>query len=793
MLRQYLKIAIRNIGKNKGFSLINVVGLSLGLASMMTLVLLVHQYYTTDSFHKDSDSIFYLKTFRADGDSYNQTTFPLLYEIQKSCPEVVAATHWQRWNDLWLQHNSVELQERTQYVDSGFFKVFSFPLKEGNAEQAMAGKYSVVISQDVAKQLFGSEKALGKTIMAADTIPLTVTGVLDDLPVNSSLQAQVLLPLQLLQDSEDFRDGADWYNTFAVNYLRLREGADTKLLDQKIAKIVKQFYVDEAKQSIVKVVPFSQQKTEGDPLIGSIITGAIASAVFIVLVMIANLLNLNTALVFSRTKEVAVRRIIGSGKRSIVYQFCIENALLVFASLLLGFSLFSRLLLPQVNTVMSSGFGELQFQWQHDYSLIVLFILVAVLIVLVAGSIPAWYLTSVKVSEAVKGKFIKADSRGWLRNIFITVQFAMAVVLIGVAIVLNSQIHYMKAASLGFNTSDVAVVNLDLAFKDPAQAESRFESIVNELKSNPYVKSVSTNPVIPTNYWQNYNTYIDLETGKEILLRHVPADAGYAETYQIPVVEGRNFNDALAASEENHIMLNKSAVTAFGWTNPIGKQIKGKGGDEVGTVIGVLDDFHYNNLQQAIEPLLHWYGGKPRIGFNRFLSVRLDPDHRQEVMVGLEQDFKEIQSRRSFSYTPMDELVAGQYSLMEGVLKVTNYVALLTVFIAAMGLFGLVALFARQRIKEIGVRKVLGATVLDITALLSRDFLKLVMLAIIIATPIAWYAMHKWLEDFAYRINISWWYFLSAGLLALFIALVTVSAQAVKAARANPVKNLRSE
>ncbi|WP_224998673.1 ABC transporter permease [Cesiribacter sp. SM1] len=793
MFRQYLKIAIRNIRKNKGFSLINIIGLSLGLASMMTLLLLVQQYYTTDSFHKDSDNLYYLKTFSANGESYDQTTFPLLYEIQKSCPEVVAATHWQRWNDLWLQHNSIEVQERTQYVDSGFFKVFSFPLKEGNAQQALADKYSVVISQNVATQLFGNEKALGKTIMAADTIPLTVTGVLDAMPVNSSLRAEVLLPLQLLQDTDDFKQGADWYNTFAINYLRLREGADPKLLDQKIDRLVKQFYADEAKQSMVKTVPFSQLKSEGDPLIGSIIAGALASAVFIVLVMIANLLNLNTAIVFSRTKEVAVRRIIGSGKRSIVYQFCLENALLVFTSLLLGFYLFLQLLLPQVNVVMSSGFGELQFQWQQDYVLLALFVLIAALIVLVAGSIPAWYLTSVKVSEAVKGKFIKADSRGWLRNIFITVQFTMAVVLIGVAIVLNSQIRYMKAASLGFNTTEVAVVNLDLSFRDPAQAESRFETILNSLRSNPYVKSVSTTPVIPTNYWQNYNTYIDVETGREILLRHVPADAGFAETYQIPVVEGRNFNDALAAGEEGSIIINRSAAEAFGWANPIGKQIKGKGGDEVGTVIGVLDDFHYSNLQQAIEPLLHWYNGKPALGFNRYLSIRLDTDHRQEIMAGLEQDFKTMPARRSFSHTPMDELVEGQYSLMEGLLKVTNYVALLTVFIAAMGLFGLVALFARQRIKEIGVRKVLGATVLDITALLSKDFLRLVMLAIIIATPIAWYAMHRWLEDFAYRINISWWYFLSAGLLALFIALATVSVQAVKAAKANPVKNLRTE
>ena len=793
MFRHYLRISLRNIRKNKGFALINISGLSLGLACIMVLALLVHQYYTTDSFHENADRIYYLKTFSPNGLNYSQTTFPLLYEIQKACPEVEAATHWQEWDAPWLKYREAEVQDNTIYADTGFLNIFSFPLKEGNPRIALSEKHNVVISQKIASQLFGQEKALGKTITASDSVNLTVSGVLAEIPENSSLKAEIILPVKLLIDNPDFSSGADWYNTFAENYLLLKEGADPKLLDKKIDKIVKQNYFEDQRKNVVKTVPLTDLKTEGEAVTGSLITGAVASAVFLAMVMLANLLNLNTAMVFSRTKEVAVRRVIGSGRKSIVLQFCVENALIVLFSLLLAFVLFNRILLPLVSDLTADSYGRLLFRLQQDYLLIFLFIVLGVVFSVLAGSVPAWYLTSVKISEGVKGKFIRADEKGWLRGTFITLQFTLAVVLIAVAIISNSQIRFMKSASPGYNAKDVVVVNLDLAFTDKEQAESRFETILQNLQTNPHVKSFSTNQVIPTGYWSNYNTYIDLESGKEVHLRHQPSDAGFAVTFQIPVLAGRNFDDKLSATENGKVILNQTAVEAFGWSNPIGRQIKGKGGNEVRTVVGVLNDFHYDPLQKPIEPLLHGYIGKQGLGYNRYLSIRIDPEHQEEIISGLEQEFNSISSRRPFSYTFMEELADGQYAQMNGLLKVTNFIALLSISISAMGLFGLVALFARQRVKEIGIRKVLGAGVTDLTALLSKDFVKLIFLSILIATPIAWYAMNSWLEDFAYRITLSWWFFAGAGFLALLVALLTVGFQAIKAATANPVKALRTE
>jgi putative ABC transport system permease protein len=464
----------------------------------------------------------------------------------------------------------------------------------------------------------------------------------------------------------------------------------------------------------------------------------------------------------------------------------------ILFSLGAGFLFFLYILLPQVNKTIGSRFGELAFDLRHDYPVVVLFGGISLMVILVAGGYPAMHLTSVKVTDALKGKLVGKIGNSLGRNVFIGVQFVLAVVVICVAIVFNAQIRYMKSAALGFNKENVIVANLDLAFKDPKLAESRFTSILNSLRENPYVKSISTTGVIPTAYWHNYNNYEDVETGKKVNLRQTAMDAGYAETFQIPVVSGRNFNIDLSAAEEKSIMLNQTAAKAFGWINPVGKQIKSSGGNDVYTVVGVLNDFHYEDLQQPIGPLLHGYSGKPNIK-NKYLSVRIDGRHTKSIVAQLEKEFKAIPARRPFTYQFMSDLVDEQYALLTGILKITNYVALLTILIACMGMFGLISIFARRRTKEIGIRKVLGASVGNLASLVSKDFIKVVLLAIVIAIPAAVWLMQKWLEDFAYRVGMQWWMFALGSLIAMLIAVLTVSLQAIKAAQANPVISLRTE
>ncbi|HEY6081832.1 MAG TPA: ABC transporter permease [Chitinophagaceae bacterium] len=793
MFSNYFKTAFRQLLRNKLFSIVNIVGLSTGFAGIMALSILVYQYITADDNQKDISEMYYLKTLTADGGQYTSTTYPLLGEIVKTCPEVAAATHIQHWHNPWLKYNGKEFQETTSFVDTGYFKVFPFPFSYGNPATALKDKYSIVLSKEIAEKFFGDKDPVGKIITADDTLQLRVTGVLRHVPSNSTMRPTVVLPTALLEDNPDFRNGANWYNGFARNYLRLKNGSDPKKLDAEIAGIVKLNYAPGRKGDKVFAVPFSKISQENGALIPVIIKGAAGAGIFILLIILVNLINLNTASLYSRAKEVAVRQMIGGSKKGIVLQFCFENGLIVLISVILAWILFSLLLLPGINDLVRDKFGEIEPGISRDYPLMLLFAGIGLLFTVLAASLPAWRLASVKVADTVKGRLASGNYKnGSVRNIFITIQFVLAITLICITIILNRQINYMKTAAPGFNKDNVAVVNLDLAFRDRKSADTRFESILNDLKNNPHVKSVSTNGVIPTAYYENFNIYYDPATGKEVRLRHAGADAGYLPTYQVPLIQGKNFDDALAASEKSAIIINRSAMKAFGWTDAVGKQIKQKGNTTIYTVVGVMEDFHYSDLQNPIEPLLQWYAGKPSLE-NRYLSVRIYPGYVKPVMKQLEKAFKSMPSRRNFSYEMMSDKVDGQYALLSGILKVTDGIALLTILIASMGLFGLVSLFAKQRIKEIGIRKVLGANVAGIVQLLSGDFLLLIGIAIVIASPIAWYIMKNWLQDFAYHISIQWWMFAIAGTLALLISLITVSFQTVKAAVANPVESLRSE
>ena len=788
------KTAFRQLWKNKIFAFINLTGLVLGLSSVMVLSVMVYQFVTFDKVHQNRERMFYLKSVGKEGNEYVQTTYPLLYEALKTCPDIEAGTHLQNWYNPWLKNNDKEIQEnRTMFVDTGFFRVFSFPLKYGNDATALKEKYSIVLSEEASQKLFGKENPIGKTISADDTVQLTVTAVLQHIASNNSIRPDVLLTTELLKNNAGFVENANWYNGFAQNYLMLKAGADIKKLTAQLNRLVQMNYVKERRDDKIKVVSFSNLPSEGMGTVGNaILSGSIGTAIFILLIVIVNLINLNAGNMFNRAREVAVKQMIGASKRSIIFEFCLENALVVFTSLLLAFAFFLYLLLPQINQVFAGQFGEMELNFTKDYPLFIAFVVIGLLVVIAAGAYPALHLTALKVSDTVKGKISGGNRKSYTRSIFITIQFVLSISLVYTTIILSRQMNHMKSAALGFNKDEVAVVNLDLAYRDGKSAEARFDAILNSLRTNTSVKSISTNATIPTGYWQNFNEYKEVASGKEINLRHAGADAGYLPTYEIPIIEGRNFRNVPDSNEQNNVIINRAAMKAYGWTSAVGKQIKSKGGNGTYTIIGVTEDFNYRNLTESIEPLLHWYGGKQSIN-NAYLSLLIAKGNAADVMAQLQKDFKSLPSRREFGYEFMAGCVDAQYKLLDGILRMTKYVALLTIFIACMGMFGLITLFARQRIKEIGVRKVLGATVADIVGLLSKNFLLLVFIAALLAAPLAWLVMNGWLQNFTYRINIEWWMLLWGAMGALVIAFVTVAFQAIKAAIANPVKSLRTE
>ncbi|MBS1661291.1 MAG: ABC transporter permease [Bacteroidetes bacterium] len=795
MLKIYFRTGLRNLLRHRSFSVINLIGLTLGLASIMTLAVMLYQFLTTNGQFANKSRMYYVKSRGKDGGESMQTTFPFLYEVLKGSPQVEAGTHIQSWYYPWLKAGDKEFQESTMFVDSGFFKVFSYPLEAGNAATAFQEKNSIVLSHEVAEKFFGKGDALGKTVVMDDTLLLTVRGVLEHTPTNTTFRPQVLLPVAILRDNKDFAGSADWYNGFAENYLLLKPGADTALLNAQMNQVVKTHYNKESRGMTMHVTPYSQYvQNESGSLVQVMIKGIVGMIVFILLVVIANLVNLNAATLFSRNKEVAVKKMMGGSKWHIIMQFCVENAILIVGSIVMAYVLFRSLLLPAVNTMIGDRFGSIAVNMRHDYPLALAFVFLGLIIVVIVGSYPAWYLNTLKLTDVVKGKLSRSHSKQYTRNVFITLQFVLAITFIGVTIVLSNQLGYMKGAALGFEKENVLVARMDLAYRNPKTAAARFDVLLNDLRNNPYVHGVSTSEDYPTAYSSNYNGYVDAGSGREQYFRHAYVDAGLLSTYKVPIIEGRDFVNSSDPSRQREIIINRQAVKMLGWKGPVvGRQLRAKGeGGAVYTVVGVMEDFHYQDLTRNIEPLMHHYAEKQQLGFSN-LSVRVDPKHTKEVVSQLEAAFKDMPSRRSFSYEFVSNRISRQYTLLDGILKTTSYVAVLTVFIAAMGLFGLIALFTQQRVKEIGIRKVLGASAGRIAAMLSKNFVILVGVSMLIAGPISYFIMDRWLRDFAYRIEVEWWMLAAAGVVGCLIALVTVGWHAIRAAVANPVESLRNE
>lgn len=795
MIKNYFKIAFRHLWKNKLSTALNFVGLTVGLSSVMTLGFGVYAYYSADSFIENKEELYTLNSIVNSGEKYDQTTYPLLGEIVHSSPDVIGATHIQGWNWPWLSVNDKEIQKNTKYVDTSFFKVFTLPLKYGNPTIALQNKYDIVISEEISNRLFGDINPVGQTIRADDSLDLTVQGVFKSINPYSSIEFDVLLPTALLESTPGFKQGADWYNTFAYNYIRLKNGTNINSFEKRVLDIAKQNYQDATKLKKIEVLPFSDYRENYNPTVDKIIKGSVASILFILLIVIINLLNLNTSIIYNRNKELAVRKIIGSGKHSLIIQFCVENGIIVFTSLLLACILFVQILLPAMNTIYGSRFGAISFSLSSDYPIVFWYVLLGLLITLIVGVVPTLRIISLPVVTAIKGKVLNSKKSFLVRNTFITIQFALAVIFICMALILNSQLKYMHNVSLGYEPDHVTIAKLNLDFKDRETAASHVQTLIAELKDNPFVEGVSTSSIIPTSYDNNYNTFYDPNTKTEIKLRKGSVGEGYLKTFGISLVSGRTFNERLDASERKSVLINKKAMEALGWKSVANKQLVEKGGtEEIYNVIGATENFHYQSMQKSIEPIIHYYNGKRGLGYNNgYLSIKIVPGKEGLVLNKLKERFKQIPSRYEFDYDKLGSRIDGQYKLLEGILNTVNYVALLTIIISCLGMFGLISLMARKRIKEIGIRKTLGAGVGKITYLLSKDFIRLVLLSCIIAFPVAWLLMDTWLQDFAYRVDIKWWMFLLAGMIALLITGITVGLQSVKAALANPVKSLRTE
>ncbi|WP_051211233.1 ABC transporter permease [Runella zeae] len=803
MIRNYVKIALRNLVANKAFATINILGLSVGLACFMLIAVFVYDELNYDTYAANARNIYRIHvsvTGNGDVAVYPSVDAAVGDGIKAAFPEVKEAARLLSVSDFVKFEDKQFKEEHLAFADANFLPLFSIPFLEGKAVDALKEPNSIVITEDLAKKYFGNKNPLGKSLtIGPQKAAYKVTGVIYKLPDNSHFHFDAFLSLSTFKIPYP-----TWSNVGYYTYLELNDNADPKKLEAKFPQLVAKYVVPEVQQDMgislaeaqksvetfrFKLQPLteihlhSHTKYELEPN-GDIQYVYIFSilAFFILLLACANFTNLSTAYAARRSREVGIRKVMGSIKRHIVFQFLTESVLLTFFAMLLAY-LMILLLLPVFNQVTNK---TITFTFFLKGQMLLGLGCVSLLAGIIAGIYPAFFLSSVNILKNLKGTLSSPKTqKKSLHNGLIVFQFFISTVLIISTIVVNRQLDYMQNKKLGYDKDQL------LFLPDTRALAHNQVAFQQKLLQHKNVISASISRNVPTSSIIDGTQIFpknDTGNGTEIHADIFHIDYDYVRTLSLTLVKGRDFSKEFT-TDSSGVIINESAVRELGWnkTNPIGKTIVRSGQAEF-KVIGVVKDFNYTSVKQKIAPLLMMLGNN-----GGGLVLKIKTNEVPNFLADLRKQWQAFNPDVPLQYHFVDEKYASLYVAEQRTQQLFTIFSLLAVMIAGLGLFALSAFVIEQRTKEIGVRKVMGASVVGIVALLSKDFLKLILVAIVIASPIGWYVMTHWLENFAYRIEIKWWIFALAGVGALAIALLTVSFQAVKAALMNPVKSLRSE
>ncbi|WP_224998674.1 ABC transporter permease [Cesiribacter sp. SM1] len=799
MWQNYLKIALRNTKRHKGYTFLNVAGLAIGIAACLFIAFFIKNELSYDNYHQDVERLYRVAIdikASADNRVFAQTSGTLAPALKKDFSEVEAAARlWKQDNKLVKYGEEKAFYENNFYLtDPEIFDVFTIPLIRGNAQTALNRPATLLIAEETARKYFGEEDPIGKTLRINER-DYEVSGVMKSLPERSHLKLNLVTSFATIEQEEWYEDAVEnWFATMFYTYIKVKEHVEISAFEKKVASIANAYEGERLKefgytfryflQPVQDIHLYSNLRYEaeapGNPINIYIFT---VVAMLILLIASLNYVNLTTAQSAKRAKEVGVRKVLGAAKSSLFVQFLFETIILTAVALVLALLIVfvSR---PLFETISGQAISLQQiFTPGFVASMLGLTLVVGV----VAAVYPALFLASYKPVRVLKGSLSKGSGGASLRKVLVVCQFSISLMLIVGTIIVYRQLNFMKNQQLGFEKEQVLV----LPVRGASIADNN-EQIKNEFQSHSSIISVASSASIPGEEMDNFSTSLmGVADDKSQSMFYLFVDADFLKTYGIEMVAGRPFNEEIRSDAESGFLINEKAVAAFGWANPeeaIGQKLSAGFGRD-GEIIGVYKDFHYRSLQASIEPLVM------AINPNRFsyISLHLKTNDMASTMAFVEQKWKELFPQMPYEYAFLDEEFNKQYAADEKMGQTFLVFTSIAIFIACLGLFGLATFIAQQRTKEIGVRKVLGASVSSIVALLSKDFVKLILVSFVIATPLSYLLISKWLENFAMRISIGWPTFAVAGITILLIALLTVSFQSLKAALANPVRNLRSE
>lgn len=807
MFKNYIKTAFRSLKKNKGFTIINILGLALGLCVCMLIVFYVIDELSYDKYNTRIDRIYRVNNdikFGGNTNNYAVSPSPLAPTLLSDFPEVEKAVRFRNSGNFKVRKGDLNIQEHNfLYADPQIFDVFTMPMLHGDPKTALNDEKSVVITETTAKKYFNTVDVVGNTLTFNDTLFYKISGVIKDIPKQSHIAFDFLLSMKGLEES---RDGA-WLNNNFNTYLLLKPGADVAKVDAKLPGIVRKYIGGQIQTAVhmsydqlekggsyfrLNLTPLkdihltSNRIAELQPN-GNIQYIYIFSivAIFILLIACVNFMNLSTARSSNRAREVGVRKVLGSPRKYLIAQFLSESVIVTLIATILSV-IGAWLLLPVFNQLANK---EIAFTTATLVWLLPVLLVAVVVIGCLAGSYPAFFLSSFQPIDVLKGKLSTGFKGGFLRSFLVVFQFSISIFLIIGTLVIYHQLKFIQSKDLGYNREQVMVIN------NIETLGNQSKVLKEELKRLPGVVSTTMTGFVPTSNWRNNSTFFQdatLDTKRALTSQIWYVDEDYIGTMGMKLIAGRDFSKAMK-TDSSALIINEAAAKTLGLKNPIDKELYYPLDNmakklKLLHIIGVVKDFNFNSLRENITPVIF------SLNENRgSIAVRINSAKTTALLAQVKEKWHALSPNQQMDYSFMDEDFENTYRTEERMGRIFIAFTTMAIVIACLGLFGLAAYAAEQRTKEIGIRKVLGANVSIIVGMLSKDFIKLVIISILIASPLAWLSMQQWLKGFAYRDGIKWWIIVAAGAGAMFIAVITISFQSIKAALANPVKSLKSE